>query len=41
MGMLEVRRFLDSWRGGISATPIDHEIEDQAWRDEDIVIIDA
>ena len=41
IGILEVRRFLDSWRGGISAAPIDHEIEDQAWRDEDIVIIDA
>lgn len=41
MGMLDVRRFLDSWRGGISAAPIDHEIEDQAWSDEDIVILDA
>lgn len=41
MGILELRRFLDSWRGGISAAPIDHEIEDQAWSDEDIVIIDA
>lgn len=41
MGILELRRFLDSWRGGISAAPIDHEIEEQAWSDEDIVIIDA
>jgi len=41
IGMLEVRRFLDSWRGGISTAPIDHEIEDQAWSDEDIAIIDA
>jgi hypothetical protein len=41
MGILELRRFLDSWRGGISAAPIDNEIEDRAWSDEDIVVIDA
>lgn len=41
IGMLEVRRFLDSWRGGLSSAPIDHEIEDQGWSDEDIDIIDA
>lgn len=41
VGILEVRRFLDGWRGGMSAAPVDHAIEDQAWSDEDIEIIDA
>ena len=40
-GILEVRRFLDSWRGGIFSAPIDHPIEDRAWSDEEIEIIDA
>ncbi len=40
-GILEVRRFLDGWRGGIFAAPTRHPIEDRAWSDEDIEIIDA
>lgn len=40
-GLLDVRRFLDSWRGGRFAAPVDHPIEDAPWSDEDIEIIDA
>ena len=41
LGILEVRRFLDVWRGGVFAAPVRHPIEDRAWKDEDIEIIDA
>ncbi|MDP6815491.1 MAG: MbcA/ParS/Xre antitoxin family protein [Alphaproteobacteria bacterium] len=41
MGIIDVRRFLDGWRGGISAGPVDDEIEDQAWNDGDILIVDG
>jgi Antitoxin Xre/MbcA/ParS C-terminal toxin-binding domain len=41
MGILDVRRFLDGWRGGVFAAPTDHEIEDQPWRDDDIRIVDG
>lgn len=40
-GILEVRRFLDSWRGGVFSSPIEHAIEDRPWSDDDIVIHDA
>ncbi len=41
MGIIEVRRFLDAWRGGLSAAPLDHAIEKGTWSDEDIEIVDA
>lgn len=41
VGIVEVRRFLDAWRGGLSAAPLDHEIEDATWSDRDIRIQDA
>ena len=41
MGILDVRRHLDSWRGGIFSAPTDHPIEDEPWEDEQIEIIDA
>lgn len=40
-GIVDVRRFLDSWRGGLFAPPVDHPIEDAPWSDADIEIIDA
>ena len=41
MGIFEVRRFLDSWRGGVFSAPIEHPSEDRSWSDEDIEIIGA
>lgn len=40
-GILDVRRYLDGWRGGIFSAPTDHPIEDEPWEDEQIEIIDA
>jgi hypothetical protein len=40
-GIVDVRRFLDSWRGGRFAAPVDHPVEDSPWSDADIEIIDA
>ena len=41
VGPLELRRFLDAWRGGVFATPIEHPIEDEAWDDDAIEIVDG
>lgn len=38
-GILLVRRYLDAWRGGVFAPPLDEAIEDVAWRPDDIAIV--
>ena len=41
LGLLEVRRFLDAWRGGLFAAPLEHPVAEQAWADSDIEIVDG
>ena len=41
VGLIEVRRFLDAWRGGVFAAPLDHPIEDRPWSESEIEIVDG
>ena len=38
-GIMLVRRYLDAWRGGLFAPPLDDAVEDAPWRPDDIAIL--
>ena len=38
-GIMLVRRYLDAWRGGVFAAPVEDEIEDEVWSRDDIMIV--
>ena len=38
-GLMLVRRYLDAWRGGVFAAPVDDAVEDAPWGPDDVVVV--